>query len=88
MLTCCEVQKGKPEPDVYLEVARRLGVHPEECLVFEDIPAGILAGKAAHMTACAVYDDYSVRYDEEKRSLADYYIHSYDEVLDGTFEVL
>lgn len=36
--TSCEVQKGKPSPDVYLKVAQDLGVKPEECLVFfEDI---------------------------------------------------
>lgn len=45
--TACEVEKGKPEPDIYLEVARRLQVAPEDCLVFEDVPAGILAGKRA-----------------------------------------
>ena len=43
--TCCEVPKGKPAPDIYLLVAETLGVKPEECLVFEDVPMGILAGK-------------------------------------------
>ena len=47
VVTACEVAHGKPEPDIYLEVAKRLGVQPENCLVFEDIPAGIMAGKAA-----------------------------------------
>lgn len=88
ILTCGEVEKGKPEPDVYLEVAKRLGVSPSECIVFEDIPVGIMAGKNAGMSTCAVYDDYSVCYDAEKHRLADYYIHSYIEILNGTFEVL
>ena len=57
--TACEVEKGKPEPDIYLEVARRLQVAPEDCLVFEDVPAGILAGKRAGMTVLAVEDDFS-----------------------------
>ncbi len=43
--TACEVAAGKPAPDIYLEVARRLGAKPENCLVFEDVPAGIMAGK-------------------------------------------
>lgn len=43
--TCCEVPKGKPAPDIYLLVAKTLGVKPEECLVFEDVPMGILAEK-------------------------------------------
>ena len=36
---------GKPAPDVYLKVAEDLKVDPETCLVFEDVPNGILAGK-------------------------------------------
>jgi sugar-phosphatase len=42
-----EVKPGKPAPDGYLLGASRLGVNPEECIVFEDAPAGVTAGKAA-----------------------------------------
>jgi HAD superfamily hydrolase (TIGR01509 family) len=42
-----EVPHGKPEPDVYLLAARRLGVDPARCLVVEDSTNGVLAGKAA-----------------------------------------
>ena len=38
--TACEVAAGKPAPDIYLKVAAELGVQPEKCLVFEDVPAG------------------------------------------------
>lgn len=79
--TACEVKAGKPEPDIYLKVARDLNVVPEECLVFEDVPAGILAGKRAGMTVCAVDDEFSRHMDEEKRSLADYFIQDYFELL-------
>ncbi|MBR5361178.1 MAG: HAD family phosphatase [Lachnospiraceae bacterium] len=75
-----EVPRGKPYPDVYLEVAKRLGVEPSKCLVFEDIPMGIMAGKSAGMTVCAIEDDYSADVVDEKKELADYYIISYDEV--------
>ena len=80
--TGCEVAKGKPEPDLYLETARRLSVSPEDCVVFEDIPAGITAGKRAGMTVIAVEDAYSRDLTEEKRSLADGFLHSYFELLD------
>ncbi|NWG76630.1 MAG: HAD family phosphatase [Rubrivivax sp.] len=49
-----EVARGKPAPDVFLEAARRLGVRPEQCVVFEDSPHGIAGAKAAGMRAVAV----------------------------------
>ncbi|HSO28624.1 MAG TPA: HAD family phosphatase [Candidatus Sulfomarinibacteraceae bacterium] len=49
-----EVIHGKPEPDVYLEAARRLGVQPAACLVVEDSINGIRAGVAAGMTVVLV----------------------------------
>lgn len=88
IITACEVKKGKPAPDVYLEAARRLGVQPRNCLVFEDIVPGIMAGKAAGMEVCAVKDAYSIPKDEEKRACADYYIESYCQVMDNTYEEL
>lgn len=45
---------GKPEPAIFLEVARRLGVAPEHCVVFEDAPLGIEAARRAGMRAVAV----------------------------------
>lgn len=73
--------KGKPAPDIYLAVAKELNVMPQRCLVFEDIVHGIMAGKAAGMKVCAVYDEASAMQDEEKRKLADYYIHDYRELV-------
>ena len=81
VVTACEVAHGKPEPDIYLEVAKRLGVQPEKCLVFEDIPAGIMAGKAAGMPVIAVEDDFSADLMDEKRELADAVISDYRELL-------
>ena len=79
--TACEVKSGKPEPDIYLEVAKRLGVNPSDCIVFEDIPAGIIAGKRAGMTVVAVEDDFSIAMKEEKCALADGFIEDYFELL-------
>lgn len=45
---------GKPEPAIFLEVARRLGVAPERCIVFEDAPLGIEAARRAGMRAVAI----------------------------------
>lgn len=79
--TANEVEKGKPAPDIYLLVARDLGVEPEKCLIFEDIVQGIMAGKNAGMTTCAVYDDYSKNDDANKRATADYYIEDYEQII-------
>ena len=44
-----QVQRGKPEPDLFLHVANRLGVDPERCLVIEDSINGVRAARAAGM---------------------------------------
>ena len=79
--TSCDVCKGKPAPDVYLKTAEKLGVLPEKCFVFEDVPMGILAGKNAGMKVCAVEDEYSAGLRREKKELADYYITDYRQIL-------
>ena len=77
IITSCEVGAGKPAPDIYLEAARRVGVAPEQCLVFEDIVTGLMAGKRAGMKICAVEDPYSAEQKEAKKAMADYYLDSY-----------
>ena len=80
VMTACEVAKGKPAPDIYLAVAESVEVKPAECLVFEDIEMGILAGKSAGMEVCAVEDAFSMDQMELKKKLADYYIKDYYEI--------
>ena len=50
------VKKGKPEPDIYLEAARQLGLHPEECMALEDSPNGILSAYRAGCVPVMVPD--------------------------------
>jgi putative hydrolase of the HAD superfamily len=49
-----QVERVKPAPDLFLLAARRLGVGPERCLVFEDSPNGIRAARAAGMRCVAI----------------------------------
>ncbi len=49
LVTSDEVSNNKPNPDIYLETARQLGVKPAECIVVEDALSGIAAAKAAGM---------------------------------------
>jgi HAD superfamily hydrolase (TIGR01509 family) len=83
--TSCEVEKGKPHPDIFLKVAEDLGVKPENCIVFEDIPNGLKAANNAGMRSVAIYDDFSKHMESEKREIADYYLESYEDAL-GFFE--
>ncbi|MEU3146186.1 MULTISPECIES: HAD family hydrolase [unclassified Streptomyces] len=49
-----DITRGKPDPEPYLLAARTLGVDPAHCVVFEDAPAGLQAGRAAGMTTVAL----------------------------------
>ncbi len=49
--------KGKPEPDVYLTTANKLGVDPIACIAVEDSVAGVTAAKAAGMFCIAIPDE-------------------------------
>ena len=51
-----ELKEGKPAPDIFLIAAKRLGVEPAECLVFEDAPSGMEAALAAGMSGVVVPD--------------------------------
>lgn len=72
-----EVDRGKPEPDIFLKTAKKLGVLPEECVVIEDAYKGIKAGKAAKMTVIA----HKVSHNKDiDFSLADFVVTDLNEV--------
>ncbi|MER5751811.1 HAD family hydrolase [Streptomyces sp. NPDC002088] len=54
LIAADDITRGKPDPEPYLLAARRLGVDPAHCVVFEDAPAGLRAGRAAGMTTVAL----------------------------------
>jgi len=75
-----EVEHGKPAPDMFLLAAERLGVDPSRCVVVEDSPAGVAAGRAAGMPTLGVC---RVRGSESTLSEADriVYMVSAEEIL-------
>ncbi len=79
--TSCEVDKGKPHPDVYLKVAEDMGIEPRCCLVFEDTVSGVMAAKAAGMRAFAMADEVSAESKDKLIEMTEGYIHSFDEVM-------
>ena len=54
-----DVTEGKPDPEIYLLAATRLGVASGDCLAIEDAPAGIASAKNAGMTCWAVLTEYT-----------------------------
>ncbi|MDK1345820.1 HAD family hydrolase [Streptomyces sp. 378] len=56
-----DITRGKPDPEPYLLAARALGVDPAHCVVFEDAPAGLTAGRAAGMTTVALTTTHQAR---------------------------
>ncbi|WP_022943008.1 HAD family hydrolase [Psychromonas hadalis] len=54
--TGCEVQQGKPHPEIFLLAAKRLNIAPELCLAFEDSNNGAQAAMAAHMQLFQIPD--------------------------------
>ncbi|WMJ21930.1 HAD family phosphatase [Paludicola sp. MB14-C6] len=77
-----EVARGKGFPDVYLHTAKKLGIEPEKCVVFEDILPGIKGAKAANMLAVGVYDKESETDKDKIESLADYYLYQFSELME------
>jgi HAD superfamily hydrolase (TIGR01509 family) len=79
--TSCEVEKGKPHPDVYLKVAEDMGMEPDNCLVFEDTLAGVMAAKSAGMKVIAMADEVSFESKDKLIEMTEGYIHSFEEVM-------
>lgn len=65
-LSAEEVAHGKPAPDIFIAAAQRIGADPADCIVLEDAPAGIRAGKAAGAFVVALETTHS------KEALSDY----------------
>lgn len=64
------VEHGKPAPDVYIYAAEKLGFNPEECLVLEDSPTGLLAAKRAGCIPVMVPDQDMPDVEVKKRIYA------------------
>ena len=71
---CCstdEVRRGKEYPDIFAFAAQKLGVCPEQCLVFDDVLPAVRSAKQAGMLVCGVYDKYSAHHRTEIEQIAD-----------------
>lgn len=80
--TIAETKKPKDSPDVYLLAAKKLGMKPEECAVFEDLPQGINSAKKAGFITMAVPDSFTCKSLDELRKNADYVVTDYAYLLE------
>ena len=77
----CSNLKGKPEPDIYLQVCKNLGCSPDDCLVFEDALVGVQAAKNAGMMVYAIEDESAAADKIQIQEIADKYFVDYGEVI-------
>jgi sugar-phosphatase len=70
------VERGKPDPEPYRRGAELLGFRPDECIVVEDAPSGVGAGKAAGARVLAVLGTHTA----EELKQADWIIASLEEL--------
>lgn len=74
------LKESKPNPEIYIRMANMLQLSPEECIVIEDSPYGIQAGKRAGMTVIARREDrFGDRFDQSE---ADFFVDDLVQILD------
>ena len=79
-----DVTEGKPDPQVFLAAAAKLGVRPAACVVVEDAPAGTEAARRAGMRCVGVLTSHAeLRADVVVRTLAELPRNAFDELLAG-----
>ena len=81
VVTVSDVGKGKENPEIYLLAAKKMGVCPEECVVFEDSLHAVMGAKRAGMKVFGVYDDFSAHEKRDIERQADGYIAGFEELL-------
>ena len=77
-----DLNLDKKDPDIFLLAAKKCGVHPADCTLYDDSVDACRGAKAAGMHAVGVYDPYFDVSEAEMRSICDGYIHSFTELLE------
>ena len=72
LVTGSDVERKKPDPEIFLKAAKEMGIEPKRCMVIEDAKSGIAAAKAAGMTCIAITSAFSR--DELAKTEADFII--------------
>lgn len=83
IITVDQVERGKGYPDIYEKAAREMGVENDECVVFEDILAGVRGAKAGGFYAIGVYENHSAYEHPQMKQIADRFIMNFGEMLEN-----
>ena len=79
--SCDDFNTTKADPNIYRMAAQRIGAPIEEVLFLDDNFNADQSAKASGIGVCGVYDPSSAEYEEDIKSIADYYIHDFSELL-------
>lgn len=75
-----DVGRGKDHPDIYLLAARRLGVSPQDCLVFEDIVPALHSAHSIGMRTCGVHVPDATQDVQTMRRVADFWLDEWTDI--------
>ena len=76
-----DVKRDKNYPDIYLYTAKKLGLYPNECIIFEDILIAINTAKESNFKAIGVYDKSSYNDLDKIKVKSDKFIYDFKELL-------
>ena len=76
-----EVKKSKENPDIYLLSAKKLGLDPNQCMVYEDIIPAAKGAKLAGMKVTAIYDEHAKDQADKLKEICDFYILDYTNLI-------
>ena len=80
--SCDDFKTTKADPEIYVKAAERLGKPVESVLFLDDNYNADKTAKTAGMAVCGVFDESSADYKDEIKSVSDYYIHNFSELLE------
>ena len=79
--SCDDFNTTKADPNIYLEVSKRLKTTIDDIIFFDDNPSADQTAKTAGLTTCGVYDNSSSEFIDEMKKINDYYIYDFSEIL-------
>lgn len=77
VITCYDVAKPKPDPEMYLTAMKRIGQEAKDCVVFEDMLEGVHAAQGAGVDVISVYDAYNIKDADAIAQNSLFVIHDY-----------